>query len=86
MLEPRAPWWMPQPHPDESFADFWERMGFTAYAIAGALDVYNPGAAEVANERLAQRYADRNPRSFRRAREAFIAARGNVRGLRDYAA
>ncbi len=72
-LAPRAPWWMPQPEEDESFADFWIRMGMTTDEIADAITVDFAGAQDVANERLMQVYADRHPGVFRHERRAWLA-------------
>lgn len=78
-LEPRSPWWMPQPRTSEGFRAFWERMGFTSTQVAGALLVQYPGAEDVANERLAQLYADTNPSLYRSQLEMWLRSQPRTR-------
>lgn len=74
-MTPRAPWWMPQPNPDEKFVDFWERMGLEVSTIARSLMTLK-GAEDVANDRLAHTYSLRNRVLYQRKRDAWLASFG----------
>lgn len=72
LLVPRSPWWMPQPYDEETFADFWLRLGIPTAEIFEAITVDFTGAEDVANERLMQKYADRHPELLQRERRAWL--------------
>ena len=73
-LTPRAPWWMPQPRERETFIDFWSSIGFSDEDIADSLEM-NLRAPDVANERLAAVWVERNREEYEAERDAWLESK-----------